>query len=549
MVGSVVPSVIDLNEARTMAQEAKAQEPQAVTDGPTTFATVARLAERLAGAPYVAPPEDLPPALAGLTYDQYRAIVFRPAASLRFGRHFSAQLFHRGFLQRKRCALFVQPKAGPAHPIAYESGLFDLGTALAGQSFPAGLGFAGFRLHFAASDTPPGRPRGFQEEFLVFLGASYFRLRGEGQEYGLSARGAAIGTGSSTGEEFPDFTAHWICEPEDDARTITVLSLLDSPSLAGAYRFDITPGDPARIQVTASLHPRKSIPQLGLAPLTSMFLHGQNGPGARGAKPFDDFRPQVHDSDGLVVRAGADQLWRPLVNGRPSPQISSFRAAPLSGFGLMQRERNFAAYLDVEARHEARPGLWVEPGAPKLEMVAAGASPRAGDVFAAGQVQLFEIPSVEEYMDNIVAAFVPDAPVRPGHPIALTYGLTTVGAEPVPALPGTLARVVSTRVGSPDRLRPVDPPIAGRRLYCIDFAGPDLPQGALDAEGAGVGAEVSASAGTMHDPVAAPVPQTGGWRIYVEWRPPAALPPGDVVLRAHLTRGRRRISETWDASA
>ncbi|TXN21571.1 glucan biosynthesis protein [Methylobacterium sp. WL119] len=546
MVGSVVPIVIDLNEARTMAQER-----QAVTDGPTTFATVSAMAERLAGAPYVAPPEDLPGALAGLTYDQYRAIVFRPAAALRLGRHFSAQLFHRGFLQRKRCALYLQPKAGPAQAVAYEPGLFELGRALDGQSFPTTLGFAGFRLHFAATETPPGRPRGFQEEFLVFLGASYFRLRGEGQEYGLSARGAAIGTGSAAGEEFPDFTAHWICEPEDDAKTITVLSLLDSPSLSGAYRFEIAPGDPAHIQVTAALHPRKDIPQLGLAPLTSMFLHGQNGPGARGARPFDDFRPQVHDSDGLVVRSGADRLWRPLVNGRPSPQISAFRAAPLSGFGLMQRERTFAAYLDVEARQEARPGLWVEPAAPatKPEMVAAGASPRAGDAFAAGQVQLFEIPSVEEYMDNIVAAFVPDAPVRPGHPIALAYGLTTVGAEPVPALPGTLARVISTRIGSPDRLRPVDPPIPGRRLYCIDFAGPDLPQGALDAEGAGVAAIVSASAGTMHDPVAAPVPQTGGWRIYVEWRPPAAMPPGDVVLRAHLTRAGRRISETWDAAA
>ena len=539
-----------------MAQETKAQEtmPQGAggpTGEPTTFAAVAAMAERLAGAPYVAPPEDLPGPLAGLTYDQYRAIVFRPAAALRLGRHFSAQLFHRGFLQRKRCALYAQPQTGPARPIGYDPALFDLGRALAGQTFPAALGFAGFRLHFAATDTPPGRAPGFQEEFLVFLGASYFRLRGQGQEYGLSARGAAIGTGSPAGEEFPDFVAHWICEPAAEARSITVLSLLDSPSLSGAYRFDITPGDPARIQVTASLHPRKSIPQLGLAPLTSMFLHGQNGPGAHGATPFDDFRPQVHDSDGLVVRSGADRLWRPLVNGRPNPQISTFRTAPLSGFGLMQRERRFAAYLDVEARQEVRPGLWVEPGAadPKPEGAAAATPPRAGPIFAAGAVQLFEIPSVEEYVDNIVAAFVPEAPVRPGHPIHLAYGLTTVGAEPVPELPGTLARVVSTRIGSPDRLRPVDPPIAGRRLYCIDFEGPDLPRDAIDAEAAGLTAVVSASAGTMHDPVAAPVAQTGGWRIYVEWRPPAERPAGDVVLRAHLAREGRQISETWDAAA
>ncbi|WP_375457340.1 glucan biosynthesis protein [uncultured Methylobacterium sp.] len=508
----------------------------------TTFADVATMAGRLAAAPYVGPPEDLPGPLAALTYDQYRAIVFRPAAALRLGRCFSAQLFHRGFLQRRRCALFVQPRSGPARPLAYDPGLFDLGGALAGRSFPAGLGFAGFRLHFAATETPPGRPPGFQEEFLVFLGASYFRLRGEGQEYGLSARAAAIGTGSAAGEEFPDFTAHWICEPEDDARAITVLSLLDSPSLAGAYRFEITPGDPARMRVTAALHPRTPIAQLGLAPLTSMFLYGENGPGARGAKPFDDFRPQVHDSDGLVVRSAGERLWRPLVNGRRDPQVSAFRAAPLDGFGLMQRERNFSAYLDVEARHEARPGLWVEP-APE-----AGAAGAPGP-FAAGAVQLFEIPSVEEYMDNVVAAFVPDAPVLPGRPIALAYGLTTVGAEPTPVLPGTLARVVSTRVGSAERLRPTEPPSPGRRLYGIDFSGPDLPRDAIDAQAAGMTAVVSASAGTLHDPVAAPVPQTGGWRIYVEWRPPAERPPGDVVLRAHLARDGRRVSETWDAAA
>ncbi|WP_238182710.1 glucan biosynthesis protein [Methylobacterium trifolii] len=511
-----------------------------------TFEGVVAQAERLAAAPYAGPPEDLPAPLAALTYDGYRSIVFKPAESLHLGPRFSAQLFHRGFLQRKRVALFVQPRSGPPRPVAYETRLFDLGRKLEGQSFPPELGFAGFRLHYAFEDTPKWRPPGFQEEFLVFLGASYFRLRAAGQEYGLSARGLAIGTGLPSGEEFPDFTAHWLCEPQEQARSLTVLSLLDSPSVAGAYRFEIAPGEPARITVTASLHPRKAIERLGLAPLTSMFLIGQNGPGARNAQPFDDFRPQVHDSDGLVVRTPEDRLWRPLVNGRPAPQVSAFAAHPLTGFGLMQRERTFAAYLDVEARHEARPGLWVEPVQPaRPEMVAAGASPQADGPFGAGAVQLFEIPSREEYMDNVVAAFVPAAPVEAGRPLRLAYRLTTVGAEPVPVLPGDLARVVSTRVGSAERLRPTEPPSPQRRLYAIDFEGPGLPKD----HDASITAVVSASAGTLIEPVAAPVPQTGGWRIYVEWRPPAPMPPGDVVLRAHLAKGDERISETWDAVA
>ncbi len=544
IAGTFVPSAIDLNTARTMAQETPHGDRP---DAAMTFEGVVAQAERLAAAPYAPPPDDLPPALAGLSYDGYRRIVFRPAEALRLGRHFSAQLFHRGFLQKKRVRLFVQPRTGAPRPVSYESRLFDLGKDLAGRSFAPDLGFAGFRLHYAFSDAPKGRVPGFQEEFLVFLGASYFRLRGDGQEYGLSARGLAIGTGAPEGEEFPDFVAHWICEPEPEARRITVVSLLDSPSVAGAYRFAIEPGDPARVTVTASLHPRRRIDRLGLAPLTSMFLHGQSGPGARNAQAFDDFRPQVHDSDGLVVRTGTDRLWRPLVNGRPSPQISAFRAQPLQGFGLMQRERTFAAYLDVEARHEARPGLWIEPltDAPRPEMVASGASPRPAAPFADGAVQLFEIPSREEYMDNIVAAFVPAVPAEPGTALRVAYRLTTVGAEPTEALPGDLARVVSTRAGSAERLRPTEPPSPQRRLYAIDFEGPNLPK----AQDDGVTAVVSAGAGTMVEPVAAFVPQTGGWRIYVEWRPPEPLPAGDVVLRAHLEKDGRPISETWDAAA
>jgi glucans biosynthesis protein len=492
--------------------------------GPMTYEGVIAQAQRLADAPYTPRPDDLPAPLRALTYDGYRAIAFRPEAAPRLGRFFSAQMFHRGFLHGKRVALFLQPKSGPPQPIAYRPGLFDLGGALAGQDFSPELGFAGFRLHYAFDR---GRPEA-QEEFFVFLGASYFRLRGRDQEYGLSARGAAIGTGLPQPEEFPDFTAFWICEPDSEGGAVTIFALLDSPSLAGAYRFVVEPGDPSRLSVAATLHPRKTIERLGLAPLTSMFLHGQNGPGARGAQALDDFRPQVHDSDGLVVAKPGDRLWRPLLNGRAVAQVSSFEVDPLEGFGLLQRERDFAAYLDVEARQEARPGLWVAPGRG----------------FGAGAVQLYEIPSREEYADNIVAAFVARAPLRAGSPLALDYTLTTVGREPDASLPGHLARVVSTRIGSPDTLRPVSPPIPGRRLFVVDFEGPALP-----ADGAGLAPEVSASAGTLVDPVLERVRQTGGWRLYVEWRPPAAMPPGDVILRARLMQEGRAVSETWDAAA
>lgn len=493
---------------------------------PMTFEGVVAQARALAEAPYQPQPDDLPPALAKLDYDAYRAIIFRPEAAPRLNRLFSVQLFHRGFLQRKRVALYLQSDVGAPRRIAYAPGLFQLGDKLAGRSFSTELGFAGFRLHYAFDPANAGR----QEEFLVFLGASYFRLRGKGQEYGLSARAAAIDTANpGHPEEFPDFTAFWICEPEPEARAVTVLALLDSPSLSGAYRFDIAPGDPSRITVTSSLHPRQAIGRLGIAPLTSMFLHGQNGPGARNAVPLDDYRPQVHDSDGLVVATPGDRAWRPLVNGRAGPQASLFRADDLVGFGLLQRERRFAAYLDVQARQEARPGLWVAPQQP--------------GGFGPGAVELFEIPSREEYADNIVAAFVPNGPVAQGARLSFDYTLTTVGQEPDPAIPGDLARVVSTRVGSPDQLRVVKPPIPGRRLFAIDFEGANLP----DSAEADITASVSASAGKMVDPVMEKVTPTGGWRLYVEWRPPTPLPPGDIVLRARLMFGGKPVSETWDA--
>lgn len=514
-VGMVLPTAHDLNAGRT----------RAAAPDPLSFEVVKAKARALAAHPYQAQPDDLPPPLAGLSYDGYRAITFRPEASLPLGRRFSAQLFHRGFLQRKRVALYRQPRNGPAQQIPYAPDLFDLGPDLKGQSFPSDLGFAGFRLHHAFQVDRPAD----QEEFLVFLGASYFRLRGFGQEYGLSARGAALRTGGPGAEEFPDFTAFWICEPEADARTIEIWALLDSPSLAGAYRFRVAPGDPSVMHVEASLYPRTALEHLGLAPLTSMFLHGANGPGARSAAPFDDFRPQVHDSDGLAVVTRGERLWRPLVNGRAQPQISAFGVDPLEGFGLLQRARDFPAYLDVQARHEARPGLWI--------------TPEAG--FGAGAVRLFEIPSREEYMDNIVAAFVPGAPLPAGTERAVSYTLTTVGAEPATVVPGTLGRVVSTRVGSAERLRPTTPPSPDRRLYVIDFAGPGLPAD----RGADLAADASASAGTMVDPVVEFVPQTGGWRLYVEWRPPTPLPAGDVILRARLVRDGRAVTETWDAVA
>ncbi|ACK83919.1 glucan biosynthesis protein G [Methylorubrum extorquens] len=523
--GLSIPGLFDLNAARTMAQTVPNASPPAPLDArPVTFEAVAARAERLAAQVYAPQNNPLPPELAALDYDAFQAIRFRSEATVPLGPRFSMQPFHRGNLHAKRVEIFLQSPEG-VRPFGYDPDLFDLGPALQGRRYPASLGYAGFRIAHGFDASQPQA----HEEFLVFLGASYFRIRGRGQIYGLSARGIAVNTGLPQGEEFPDFTSFWIEVPQGDVASITIFALLDGPSLTGAYRFAVTPGDPSHVAVEAALFPRRSIAALGLAPLTSMFLFGENGPGVRRAEPFDDFRPQVHDSDGLVVQTPGDRLWRPLVNGRPAPQISSFHAAPLEGFGLLQRERRFAAYLDVQAQHEDRPGLWV--------------TPQGG--FGAGAVRLFEIPSRTEATDNIVAAFVPEAPVEAGKTLRLAYSLVTVGAEQAPALAPPLARVVSTRVGSAERLRPTDPPSPQRRLYAIDFEGPGLP----DDPKAAIDVALSASAGALVEPYAERVPQTSGWRLYAEFRPPDPWPAGDVVLRARLSHAGRAITETWDGVA
>jgi glucans biosynthesis protein len=156
------------------------------------------------------------------------------------------------------------------------------------------------------------------------------------------ARGLAINTGEAKGEEFPSFRAFWIEKPTANAKSIVVHALLDSESAAAAYRFTIRPGDTTVFDVEMAIYPRIDLERAGLMPMTSMFFFGPND-----RKDVDDFRPSVHDSDGLAVFNGrGEELWRPLHNPRDL-QISSFADLNPRGFGLMQRQKDFFAYQDL----------------------------------------------------------------------------------------------------------------------------------------------------------------------------------------------------------
>ncbi|HXH81518.1 MAG TPA: glucan biosynthesis protein G [Candidatus Tectomicrobia bacterium] len=471
------------------------------------FDDVARRAEKLAAGSYRKPNSALPPSIKALDYDQYRAIRFRPEHALWRNAKlpFEIMFFHRGWFYEDAVVIREVSPEGERE-IPFDADAFDYGANKINRDEVRTLGFAGFRVHY-----PINQP-GYKDEVLVFLGASYFRALGRGQRFGLSARALAIDTAESTGEEFPRFVEFWIERPPPNARQLTVYGLLDSPRAAGAYRFVLTPGVTTVVDVDARLFLRRNVAKLGLAPLTSMFYFGANQ-----RPPREDYRPRVHDSHGLSIQVNAKEwIWRPLVNPRRL-LVTSFAMTNPRGFGLMQRERDFDAYEDLEARYDLRPSAWVELKGP----------------WGPGRVELVQIPVRDETNDNIVAYWVPDWQPRPKE--ALPYSYRVHWQKERETRP-TLAWVQQTRRGRGY----VKSPDASVELH-VDFAGGPLSRMPADApvdvtlwmDGNGEVLERRASRNEA----------TGGLRFVVRLRRIDANKP--VELRAHLHRGEEVLSETW----
>jgi glucans biosynthesis protein len=482
-----------------------------IRDGRFDRDTVTDLARRLSRAPFGPPNSPLPKALADLDYDQYRDIRVRPSSTLWVdkGGPFRLQLLPRGFV-------FTDPvevalvAGGRCERIPYKPDLFITGDLMRSSLPTEDIGFSGFRVLF------PINHRSVFDEVAVFQGASYFRSLGEKQVYGLSARGLANKTADPEGEEFPVFRAFWIEEPPTRAtQTLVVHALLDSPSVTGAYQFQIHPGHgpthATTMDVEVVLFPRVELGKVGLAPATSMFMFSPNG-----RLSFDDFRPEVHDSDGLLMFNGrGEHLWRPLQNPE-HVEVSAFVDVNPVGFGLLQRDRNLADYQDFEAAYDRRPSLWIEP---------------VGD-WGEGTVVLTEIPSDAEIHDNIVAFWRPRAALPAGVEHRYAYRASW-GDGPQAAL--ERAHVVATRRGRAD----VRGPTPARR-FVIDYLPAakvaraprtPLPQ-----------AKVSSSAGSIKDVVVADNPLIGGYRVSF------VLDPGPAKaaeLRAELTFSGQETAETW----
>jgi len=497
--------------AASPTSPAASQTPAAAQPPAFGFGNVRQLAKERASHDYRPPSQTLPASLADLTYDQYRDIRFRPASALWRGQAmFEVQFFHRGYQIRQRVNIFEVGADGPV-AIEYNPRAFTYGRLVKPPKAPASLGYAGFRVHY------PLQTPGYKDELLVFLGASYFRVLGRNQHYGLSARGLAIDTGLQSGEEFPTFTDFWLVRPQAADRALTIYALLDSRSVAGAYLFEIRPGEITQVEVHAELYPRRIIAKLGLAALTSMFLYGEND----GSRHFDDYRPQVHDSDGLMSETGHGQwLWRPLANPREL-RVNRFIDENPRGFGLIQRERGFVHYEDAESEYQTRPSYWVQP---------------LGS-WGKGGVELVEIPSDEEIHDNMVAYWVPAQAPPAGKPFAFAYLLSAFAQNPRWP-PG--GRVIATRTANPvmgDNKGHFGP---GARRILIDFAGGEL-DGLAGAQP--VKAELSVDNGQVDALTVQRVAASGAWRAAFVVTPKPKR--NSVDLHCYLTLYGEVLTETW----
>jgi glucans biosynthesis protein len=487
-----------------LASEPSARGPARAFD----YAVLKGAARALANAPYREATKLAPASLTSLDYDQYQAIRFKREQALwgQEERGFRIEFFHmgRGFKEPVR---MYEVAGGKAREIKYRPDMFDFArSGVDTRALGSDLAFAGFRVHAATN---------WETDVAAFLGASYFRaVSSDMRQFGLSARGLAIDTAIDV-EEFPRFVAFWFERPPEDSRTLVLYALMDSPSVVGAYRFTLTPGAPLVMDVDAAVYPRKAIRRLGIAPLTSMYQCGEND-----RRMANDWRPEIHDSDGLSLYTGnGEWVWRPLTNP-VALRFNSYLDENPRGFGLLQRDRDFSHYQDDGVFYERRPSLWIEP--------------KSG--WGKGAVQLTELTTIDETFDNIVAFWNPAQPPQPGE--ELLYGYRMYWGTHMPVSP-PLAHTVATRTG-------IGGVIGQKRQYfswrfAVDFVGGEL---ASLPERAEVEPVISVSRGGVEITSARPLAPIRGYRAMFDLKPPDdSTDPIDI--RLFLRHNRQPLTETW----
>lgn len=475
------------------------------------FAWCKGKARALSQRPYQTHHQRLPKSVESLSWDQYQSIHYRRDHALWTDQEteFRAEFFHLGLYFHTPVQIF-EIVAGQATQLAYDPHAFQYGNSgVQGNRLSRSLGFAGFRLHCTED---------LQRDFIAFLGASYFRAVGNEGQYGQSARGLAINTGTGGPEEFPEFIEFYLERPSRHSHTIVVYALMDSPSITGAYRFAITPGEPLITEVDSALYPRQTVTRLGIAPCTSMYQVGEND-----RRVANDWRPEIHDTDGLMIWTGTGEwIWRPLCNPEHT-RFNMFVDENPRGFGLIQRDRHFDHYQDDGVYYQKRPTLWIEPK----------------DRWGKGSVQLVEIPTPDETFDNIVAFWNPQTDIAPGQELLFGYRLYWGSQPPVTS---SYAQCVATRTG-------IGGVVGQKRAYfswrfVVDFSGGQLTQ-YYRTPGPSVEAKVTASQGRIEIVSARPLYEINGYRAMFDLVP-LDQSTGQIDIRLYLCGPHGEpLSETW----
>jgi glucans biosynthesis protein len=482
-----------------------------------TLDYVAKKAEQRAHKPFHSPRADLPPFLSQLTYDQYRQIAFRDDKALWSDDKlpFRAEFFHLGYLYQEPVHL-NEFSSTHVQPVRFSPDFFDYRDLHLPADIPANTGYAGFKILNQLNI--PGK----WDELGAFQGASYYRLLGQGMVYGMSARGLALDCGEDgRAEEFPIFTDWWLGRPQNDDDVLLLYAILDSVSCTGAYEFLIHPGATTVAEVEAILYfrnqadiqavdkNRKPLATIGFAPLTSMYWFG-----SACERKFDDYRPEVHDSDGLLIHLDNDQdIWRPLVNG-PVMRHQIFPANNVRGFGLLQRDRNFDHYQDMFHSYEAAPSVWVAPH---------------GD-WGNGDVHLVELSTQYEGLDNVVAFWNPVDKPAPYQPLRFGYTLYWTRETDM-----TLSsnEVVATHIG-------INPRAQDQRQFVIDF---DVPKYTSEDNPPAVATTCGTNGAVVEADIFRNTAQKT-WRVFLNMQPkPGQSQPVDLTcqLKVH----DQPVSETW----
>jgi len=479
---------------------------------PFSFEDLKKRAEAMARSAYTAPPSPSPDILYQIDYDAHGKIRFKTDLALWANgpSEFPVTFFHMGRFFQKPVRMHVV-EGGQAREIVYDTDYFDMPADSPARKLPDNTGFAGFRFQEARDGKLDWR----KNDWVAFLGASYFRAIGELYQYGLSARGLAVDVAvHGKPEEFPDFTHIYFETPQPGSNTVTVYAVLDGPSVAGAYRFVMQRAAAIIMDLDCALFLRNDIARLGIAPLTSMYWYSE-----KAKITAIDWRPEIHDSDGLAMWTGTgERIWRPL-NNPPRIITSAFSDENPRGFGLLQRDRNFDHYLDG-VHYDRRPSLWVEP---------------QGN-WGRGSIQLVEIPTDDEIHDNIVAMWVPAEPARAGQSMEFRYRMHWAADEPYPT---PLARVVATRFGNGGQAGTVRP--KGVRKFMVEFIGEPLtrlPSGVIPKP------DLTASRGEFSNILTEAVPNDvpGHWRTQFDLAVSGTEP---VEMRCYLRNGDEVLSETW----